>query len=98
LVLEKDVEAALVRHAKKKNMLSYKFTSPSCRGVCDRIFISEGRVLFMEIKRSSGRLTDLQIRHQETLKKHGANAVVVYGIEQGKEVLDGFFEGKGFER
>lgn len=95
-MLERDVERKIAQYAKEKGMLTYKFTSPACRGVCDRIFISEGRVLFMEIKTLTGKLSELQRRHQKVLKNHGANAVVVYGFEHGKKVVDEFFKGKGF--
>lgn len=97
-MLERGVEKKIVQHAKEKGMLTYKFTSPSCRGVCDRILISEGRVLFMEIKTLTGKLSELQKRHQCILKNHGANTVVVYGADHGKRVVDEFFEGKGFAR
>lgn len=97
-LLERDVERKIAQYAKEKGMLTYKFTSPACRGVCDRIFIFMGRVLFMEIKTSTGKLSENQKRHQSLLRSHGANAVVVYGFEQGKETIDEFFEGKRFTR
>ena len=50
----------------------------------------------MEIKTLTGKLSELQRRHQKVLKNHGANAVVVYGFEHGKKVVDEFFKGKGF--
>ena len=50
-MLEKNLEAKIIKIAKKLGYLTYKFTSPSNKGVPDRIFISPyGHVFFMEFK------------------------------------------------
>ncbi len=88
---EKDIEKHLVKYAEQKGMLTFKFTSPATAGVCDRIFIHKGRVLFMEIKTLKGRLSPLQQRHGERLQAHGANYAVVYGLVDGRKVLTDFY-------
>lgn len=59
---EKDVETYLTRLCSNTGMLlTYKFTSPSNRGVPDRLVIAPGgRVYFVELKSSKGRLSPLQ--------------------------------------
>lgn len=60
-MLEKYLEKKIIIKAKKLGYLTYKFTSPSNRGVPDRIFISEsGKLFFMEFKSKKGKLSELQ--------------------------------------
>ena len=66
------LEKKIVAHATKLGMLSFKFTSPSQKGVPDRIFIHKGHVLFLEIKAPKKRPTQLQMRTLTKLRDHGA--------------------------
>jgi Holliday junction resolvase len=91
-VLESQVEAGLVRYAKKHGIYTRKFTSPSQRGVPDRIFIYEGVVLFMEIKRPGEEPTKLQHHELLQLQNVGAAAAWVDSVARGKEILDAVFQ------
>ena len=59
---EKTLQAACLRDAKVKGWLTYKFASPSKRGVPDVIMIRGGRVVFVEFKHpnGTGKLSPLQ--------------------------------------
>lgn len=60
-MLEIPLEKKIVNKAKKLGYLTYKFVSPSNRGVPDRIFISEnGKLFFVEFKSKKGKLSELQ--------------------------------------
>lgn len=60
-MLEKHLEKKITDKAKKLGFLSYKFVSPSQRGVPDRIFISKtGKVFFIEFKSPKRNITPLQ--------------------------------------
>lgn len=59
-IRERDVEEKVVRYAKSRGCLIYKFSSPSHRGVCDRIIIGPKGVLFLELKRPGEKPTALQ--------------------------------------
>lgn len=59
-IRERDIEEKVVRYAKSRNCLIYKFSSPSHRGVCDRIIIGPKGVLFLELKRPGEEPTALQ--------------------------------------
>lgn len=59
---EKTIERAAVAYAKKHNIYTRKFVSPSQRGVPDRIFFYKGHVLFVEFKQARGRISALQQR------------------------------------
>ena len=59
---EKEVEDYLVWHVARVGGKTYKFASPSCRGVADRIVcLPDGSTWFIELKRpKGGRLSPLQ--------------------------------------
>ena len=47
---ESDIEKKVSIYAKKLGFTTYKFTSPSSRGVPDRIYIKNGITFFIEFK------------------------------------------------
>jgi len=73
MLLEKDLEKKIVTKAKKLGFLSYKFVSPSQKGVPDRIFISKsGKVFFIEFKSPKRKITPVQkelLNRWEMVKK-----------------------------
>lgn len=71
-MLEKQIEAYLVKRVKEIGGKAYKFTSPSNRGVSDRIVaLPNGKVWFIELKRAGGKLTPLQMLFAEDMKTMG---------------------------
>jgi hypothetical protein len=83
-MLEKDIERKACEWAKSQGWLVYKFTSPNRRSVPDRLFIREGRVVFIEFKRPGGRLTEMQRREIRKLQLHGIKAEVAYSVEDAQ--------------
>lgn len=60
-MLEKDIEAYLVKRVKSVGGRAYKFVSPSNRGVSDRIVcLPDGTTHFIELKRPGGKVSPLQ--------------------------------------
>ena len=58
---EKVIEKFFVEQVKKAGGKSYKFTSPMCRGVSDRVAcMPNGEAWFVELKAPDGRMTELQ--------------------------------------
>lgn len=90
---EAAVERWLGKQIKQMGGLYLKFTSPGNIGVPDRIIILPGgKVLFVELKASNGRLTAMQVFQINRLWAMGCNARVVYGMRgarQLKEELNG---------
>lgn len=82
------IEKKVSDYAKSKGMLSYKFTSPSCRGVCDRVYLYKGKVFFIEFKALGKKPSPLQERHHRRLKEQGVSFYVVDDVELGKKVID----------
>ena len=88
-MLEKDIEAAMGRALKARGALWLQFVSPGCAAVPDRICITaEGRVVFVELKTITGRLTPLQEQRIKELRKHHAEVEVVYGMEQAMAFVE----------
>lgn len=87
-MLEKTIEAKIVKYAKEQGFLSYKFSSPNNRGVPDRIFISpQGRVIFIEFKSPGKKLTKLQYQVRLTLEDNNCDVRLVDNVEYGMLII-----------
>lgn len=72
--LEKDIEKDCVQYAKRRGAASYKFVSPSNRGVPDRVFVWQGVTFFTEFKRLGAKPTKLQRRKIREINEAGGIA------------------------
>jgi hypothetical protein len=86
-MLEKDIERKACEAAKRAGWLAFKFMSPAQRGVPDRIFIKNGRIVFIEFKASGSKVTALQERMIERLKSHGCEVYVCDSMEAARDAL-----------
>ena len=85
---ESQIERRLVEGVKRLSGMCLKFVSPGTLGVPDRIIITaKGRVIFVELKTETGRLTKIQRYVIGEMQKRGADARVVKGIDEVKELL-----------
>ena len=85
---ESQIERRLVKGVKRLGGMCLKFVSPGTLGVPDRIIITaKGRVIFVELKAETGRLTKIQRYVIGEMQKRGADARVVKGIDEVKELL-----------
>jgi len=88
-LLEKNIEKFLNDNIKKLGGLTYKFVSPGNSGVPDRIIIlPNGKLIFIELKTKSGRLSALQKLQIKRLRKLKQDVRVLYGLEEVKEFLN----------
>ena len=79
---ESEIERVLVEEVKHLGGRAYKWTSPGNDGVPDRIvFLPDTRVIFVELKTDTGRLSPLQRIQIDRLKKLGQWVEVVKGIQ-----------------
>lgn len=86
---EADIEARLVRLVQERGGLCWKFVSPGNAGVPDRIVITpSGRTIFVELKTRNGRLSPRQRRQIQALRLRGADARVLYGLEQVRAFVE----------
>jgi hypothetical protein len=78
-MLEKDIEAHLVRRVRDAGGRAYKFVSPAHRGVADRIVVMPGgRIWFVEVKKAGGRLSPLQREFLAEVKGFGCQYEIVW--------------------
>ena len=85
---ESQFESKLVAYAKSIGVLSYKFSSPSQRGVPDRIFIGPSGVLFLELKVGSNKPTKLQLYHIAKINDAGGNAAWSNDWDEATAMVD----------
>ena len=84
---EAEVEKKIVQFAKQLGIYTRKFTSPSHRAVPDRIFISNGCVLFLEIKAKGKRPTEAQQHEMALIAAAGGMVGWVDNLESAKTYL-----------
>lgn len=87
-MLERDIEAYLVKRCASIGALCDKFTSPQRRAVPDRLIIFNGRVLFVETKATGKKPTEAQVRDHERRRAAGAEVVWLDSCEAVDAVID----------
>ena len=81
-MLEKTIEAALVKRVKALGGMAEKFTSPNKRSVPDRIVtLPGGVIIFVELKAPGKLPTELQQRDHDIRRALGCDVRVIDSIE-----------------
>ena len=81
-MLEKQIEAYLVKRVKASGGVAYKFVSPAHRGVADRVVVLPGgAVWFVELKAEGGRLSPLQQVFADEMARLKQNYCVLWSKE-----------------
>ena len=87
-MLEKQIEAYLVKSVRRIGGVAYKFTSPAHRGVADRIVcLPNGQTWFVELKTEGGRLSPLQKVFGDEMARLKQNYCVLWNKEQIDEFI-----------
>lgn len=85
---ERDIERKLVQGVKALGGIAYKWVSPGHDGVPDRIVVFPGgRVEFVELKTSIGRISPIQQAQIARLKALEQVVIVLYGLDEVTEYL-----------
>lgn len=85
-MLEKNIEAHLVKSVRRIGGVAYKFTSPAQRGVADRVVcLPDGSTWFVELKAAGGRLSPLQQVFQSEMARLRQNYVCLWSKEHVDE-------------
>lgn len=88
-MLEKEIEKKFKSALEAKGCLVYKFASPNCRGVPDRIVITDtGRVLFVELKTEKGFRSKLQKVQIKKLLAYRQKVFVLYGLSEVEDFVN----------
>lgn len=90
-VLEKSIEAAVRRYAEQGGCITYKMNGPGHRGWPDRMFMYDGKVLFIEFKRAGKEPTPLQAEIHDRLRRAGFDVFVIDNVALGKAVVEGLW-------
>ena len=87
-MLEKQIEAHLVKRVKAIGGMAYKFTSPAHKGVSDRIVcLPDGQTWFVELKTEGGRLSPLQKVFASDMARMNQKYVCLWNKEQIDEFI-----------
>lgn len=82
-MLERQIEAYLVKRVKEVGGIAYKFVSPAHRGVADRVVcLPGGGVVFVELKTETGALSPLQEQFAKDMTRLGQNYIVLRSREE----------------
>ena len=85
-MLEKNIEAHLVKSVRRIGGVAYKFTSPAQRGVADRVVcLPDGSTWFVELKAAGGRLSPLQQVFQSEMARLRQKYVCLWSREHVDE-------------
>lgn len=77
-MLEKTIESKLVTRTKAIDGMCLKFTSPSLRGVPDRIILlPEGKIGFVEVKAPGKKPRPIQVKRIKQLRDLGFKVFVL---------------------
>lgn len=87
-MLEKQIEAYLVKRCKEEKILCEKFTSPQRRSVPDRLLSYNGRCFFLELKATGKKPTTAQLRDHGMRKQHGIEVFWADSKEQIDSLLN----------
>lgn len=85
--LESSVEGDACDYAKTRGWMVFKFVSPGRKGVPDRLFIRDGRHLFIEFKRLNNEARRQQEKRHREMREHGAEVYVVDNLKDAYELL-----------
>lgn len=86
-MLEKNIEKKCNEWAEKQGWWQRKFVSPNQRGVPDRLYIRNGKVVFVEFKKPGSKPTALQVKTINEMYAHGATVHVVDNLEDFKLLM-----------
>ena len=91
---ETAVEKKLIEGAYKLGYWAPKFVSPGNDGVPDRLLVGHGRVIFVELKTETGKLSPVQRSQIARLNKFGQSVRILYGADDVDNFLRELKEGE----
>jgi len=85
---ESTIEHAVCAYAKSKGCLSLKLSGQNQKGQPDRMFLFQGRILFVEFKAHGKQPTALQARWLDRLTDHSFLATSCDNVGKGQRLID----------
>jgi len=88
-MLERKIERCLVQEVNKRGGSAFKFVSPGCDGVPDRLILFPGgKIAFIEVKAPGIKLRPLQMKRVKDFVELGQKVYEVDNAEMIGGVLD----------
>ena len=87
-MLEAKIEKEVTLYAREMGWLSFKFTSPGNRSVPDRMYLRNGKVIFIEFKQYGKKPTKLQKFTHRLFKGQEFEVQIIDSIEAGLEFFN----------
>ena len=87
-MLERELEQLFNRRVQAQGGLSRKWQNQQQRGVPDRIVIHNGKVFFVELKRTGKKPTKLQEVEHKKIRAHGKEVYVIAGKEEMEQLIE----------
>ncbi|MCC8192391.1 MAG: hypothetical protein LIO41_05055 [Ruminococcus sp.] len=85
---EKELETACTRYAREKGYLAIKLENTGHAGIPDRLYLKDGKAIFVEFKTPvSGRLSLFQSHWLKQLEKERFTARTIWTEEEFKELI-----------
>ena len=84
---ESKIERKCKLLAQSQGWFQVKIEKCSVRGFPDRLFIRNGKTMYVEFKNEVGRLSDEQIRIIEQIREHGADVYVISSLEEANAIF-----------
>lgn len=88
---ESAVERSVCDYAREQGCVVVKLAGANQKGQPDRMFLRDGRVLFIEFKAPKGRPTPLQLKWLKKLRKQGFPATVIDDKDKGIDLINHIF-------
>jgi hypothetical protein len=92
-VLESAIEQNVSRYAETLGMMVLKLNVIGSRGWPDRLYMYQGRTLFIEFKRLKAKPEKAQEYIHAKLRNQGFHVTVVDNVKQGRDIVDLFTHG-----
>lgn len=87
MMRESYIEKKVTQIAKANGWLSYKWVSPSQRGVPDRLYFKNGHLKIVEFKAPNKKPTPYQQAIHRRLEAVGWEVHIIDNIDEGKALL-----------
>ena len=84
---ESQIEKKVTDAAKANGWLSYKWVSPSQRGVPDRLYFKKSKLVMVEFKTLGKKPTPYQAAIHKRIASAGFKVHIIDNVEDGKKLL-----------
>lgn len=87
-MLEKDIQSRIIKWLNQKEIFNFKIIAANKNGIPDLFCLYKGLPIFFEVKRDSGKVSNLQEHQMSCIEESGGIAKVVYSLEDVKKFLE----------